>query len=145
MNKRTEKTMKLYYIDEQHKKNHKELIVRFPETKTDNQFLATTYICAVPDIFRRASVLEMEHGPFDWLISDFKREETGELTERLFWLKDFRGEYLMSIFGLLLWGQSQHGNKFYFPEALLIWTPQYYNVFKQALDIFRLQITSIDF
>jgi len=111
--------------------------MKFPEAKNGNrEYLVAAYICAVPELFERTSISEMEFGPMQWLINDFQEDEEGDQPERLMWLRDWRGEYLMSVLAINLWNGS-HQDKFDLNEAITTWTPEYFKVFNQAVAIYR--------
>jgi hypothetical protein len=121
----------MYFINEEHESNFKALQIRFPQVANDAEYKSACYICSVQGIFYRFNMKELEHGPFDWLFEDLRiSKENDKDTERLFRLKDSRGDYYLALLGLHFWNGDK--NDFQLNKALYNWNIEYLKVFEQV-------------
>ena len=126
----------MYYLNEEHERNYKNLKSRFPQVFNDAEYSSGCYLCSVPNIYSRFNMRELQHGPFDWLFDDLKVGlESGEDPDRLYWLKDSKGDYYLALLGLQLWNGNK--NDFQLNRALYTWNKEYLKVFEQACKIYR--------
>lgn len=113
----------IWFMNEQHKNNYKELSVRFPNVADDLEYASACYLAAVPVVFESFSISEVEQGPFDWF---FNEVEEGSI--RLHKLTDYMGDYYLVEAGAHFW----NGYEFRLKNAVYFWTEEYFKVFTQA-------------
>ncbi|OUM86634.1 MAG: hypothetical protein BAA01_11535 [Bacillus thermozeamaize] len=73
----------IYFANDDHKRNFGRLIERFPEAYSNGEYLSACYLAAYPGIYKCFTLVEQEHGPFDWFIRSLDEtaaDETAALT-----------------------------------------------------------------
>lgn len=118
----------IWFINEQHEKNYKELSMRFPYVSNDVEYAAACYLAAVPAVFQSFTISELEQGPFDWFF-----DEIEEGSMRLHRLKDYMGDYYIAEAGAHFWGREYFNLK----NAVYVWTEEYFKAFTQACELYK--------
>ncbi|MED3955564.1 DUF2538 family protein [Priestia aryabhattai] len=119
----------IWFKDEQHKKNYKELSLRFPEVTDSKEYEVTCYLASFPSIYNRFEVTELEDGPLDWF---FREIDKG--TSRIYSLKDWESDFHMVLAAASFWNNYKG---FRLGYSTAIWTDDYYRTFQQACKLWR--------
>lgn len=141
------KSKAIYFVDDEHKRNYKELLIRFPQAKEDTEYQSAVYILAVPMILGKVKKkLNTFKYPVDWIwrwewkyklseMEDFKKAREEEIEKG----KDFEIGYdltgsmiRLGRLALHLWNGYEHFNLL---DCLSVLDDQHYPVVNCAIDM----------
>ncbi|ANB66152.1 hypothetical protein GFC29_3833 (plasmid) [Anoxybacillus sp. B7M1] len=116
--------MRMYFVDDEHRKFFELLLKQFPVAQHDKQYRVACYIVAHPEIYRRVSQL-IEDSPMEWYF-DWK---AGEIEI------DFSSGFRKLLEAAAhLWNGD---DAFSLYDALHTWDKTCFNMFVQAIIIAR--------
>lgn len=73
----------IYFVNEQHERNFKETLIRWPVAQKDSEYRAACYILSVPMIYEKvSSLIPTFEKPVDW-IWNWETAYNNELRKRL--------------------------------------------------------------
>lgn len=114
----------MFFINEEHKDNYEDMLLRFPNARKDYQYKVGCYITSHPGLFRKAKVF-IDDSPVSWAYDAIEEVIDIDLTS---------GEKLLVDVMLTLWNGTPG---FDLNHAIGVWDESNYKVFLETLEISR--------